>query len=66
MSDLLRRVVERNLIRLIDRATHWRPIVSSGENSFSEVCLVDNKPGTLMRNACRHGHLFFQSTFHGT
>lgn len=54
MSDLLLHRFERNLIRVIDRVTRLRVIVSRDENRFPELCPF------LMRNACRP---FFQSTF---
>lgn len=47
MSDLLLHRFERNLIRVIDRATRLRAIVSRDENRFPELCPFP------MRDACR-------------
>lgn len=54
MSDLLLHRFERNLIRVIDRATRLRAIVSKDENRFLELCPFP------MQDACRP---FFRSTF---
>lgn len=47
MSDLLLHRFERNLIRVIDRATRLRAIVSRDENRFPDLCPFP------MRDACR-------------
>lgn len=54
MSDLLLHRFERNLIRVIDRATRLRAIVSRDENKFPELCPFP------MRDACRP---FFRQLF---